>query len=441
VTTTVFDINDAGIQVYIAGKLVETSPAYAVLHNKQLHLGRPGFERSRLFPGWTNNRFWAQLNTESMVGATRQIRHHADLAFSHLESLWSQVQQQTDEAIFAVPGSFDAAQLGLLLGMARECGIPVTGLVDSSIAAVSRQAGTRTSLHLDIHLHYCLLTSIGCDQSIRANESVKLTEQGLSTLWDRWADIIANLFIHNTRFDPMHHAVTEQQLFNQIPGWIAGFNDAKSRDITLTQDQTNHSVAVSAEKLLTACASLYPQIVQQIRSHLAAGQVTQLFLSHSLKGLPGLRNSLSLLPDTRIIQLEDSACADGIYEHLELIRSEPGPVSHITNLKIAPSVIDDQADRPQLTATHLLHNNSAVAIGHRLKLDENFSAGAVENPDNPVCTIYPRGTELLLENHKPGALLVNDKPAPGLTSLQPGDRIQSGQHVLHLISVRPSNGA
>ncbi len=439
-TTTVFDINDTGIQVFVAGELVETSPGYAVLHNKQLHVGTPAFQTSRLYPGWTNNRFWGQLNTESMAGATQQIRHHADLAFSHLESLWSQVQQQTDEVIFAVPGSFDAAQLGLLLGMARECGIPVTGLVDNAIAAAGSQASTRTSLHLDIHLHCFLLTSISRDHSIQTNESVKITEQGLSTLWDRWADIIANLFIRNTRFDPMHHAETEQQLFNQLPYWISTFEEAKSRDITLNLDQSNHSVAVSTEKLLAACASLYPQIVQQIRHYLPAGQITQLFLSHRLKGLPGLRNSLSLLPNTRIVQLDANACAEGILSHIELIRSGPGPVTHVTNLKIKPPVISDELIPHQLTATHMLYNNLAVAIGHRFKLDADFSAGAIENLDDPICTIYLRGSELLLESHKPGTLLVNDQPVQGVLPLQPGDRIQSGQQILRLISVRSSNG-
>jgi hypothetical protein len=377
-TTAVFEINDAGIQLYVDQDRVAVSPAFAVLHNRQLHIGTEGFTRSRLYPGWTNNRYWEQLNTDPMPNATAQIRHHADLVFTHMETLWSMIQNKVDEVILAVPGCLDPAQLGLLLGIARECGMPVKGLVNSALVSLCDQVNSTTALHLDIQLHHILLTTLKSEEHLDVQESVKLTEQGLFTLWDRWANIIADLFIRNTRFDPMHQAETEQQLFSQLPDWVHRFEGGKSKDITLSLDQSSHSVSVSTEKLLTACANMYPQIVQQVRNHIPPGQHIQLFLSHQLKGLPGLRDSLNLLPNTEVIQLEDSACVRGTLEHLDLIRSDSESVSYITRLTSSQTIAADRIDSLPSSTTHLLHNSIAVPIGQVFKLDADFSGGPLE---------------------------------------------------------------
>lgn len=438
----IIELNDAGIQASVNGNLMLSSPAYAVLHEDQLHIGEEGLKKVRVYPGWTNNKFWQQLNTDPISNGTHQIRHHADLAFFHLEQIWGKINSGVDEVIFAVPGSFDATQLGLLLGIARECGIPVVGLVDSALVAVMEQQPYRTVMHLDIQLHHIVLTVFQRKEIISRLEFAKITELGLVTLWERWANIIADVFIQNTRFDPMHEAGTEQQLFDHLPGWIKEFSDKKAKDYTLKLNQSSHSVSVSTEKLLTACANVYPQIVQQIRNRIPQGQTVQLCLSEHFKGFPGLLDSLNLLQNCEIVQLDNMAVSAGILDHLESIRSESDALSYITQLSIdepAIAAIDDT--HSHAIATHLLLDHKAVPLGKVFKLDADLARGVRQTSDQPQCTIYIRGAELLLHNHKPDGTCVNNEMVTDHISLQPGDSIQLGDQIIHLISVAGDHGA
>ncbi len=437
----ILELNDTGIKVFAGDAMLLSSPAYAVLHEDQLFIGEQGLHKFHLYPGWTNNKFWRQLNTEPISNGTRKIRHHADLAFFHLEQIWKKISDRVDEAIFAVPGSFDSKQLGLLLGIAKECGIPVSGLVDSALAATVLQRPFRTVMHLDIQLHHVVLTVLQRGNAITRLEFAEITELGLATLYDRWANIIANLFIQNTRFDPMHEAVTEQQLFDQIPGWISNLSGDRAKNFTLEINQSSHSVSVSTEKLLTACNNVYPQIVQQIRSRLPAGETVQLCLSDRLNGFPGLLNSLNLLQNCEVEQLDNMAVATGVVEHLDSIRAKKDAVSHITHLSIDPSEITiTTPDSTETVATHLLLGHNAIPLGKVFKLDPDLTHGIRQTTKQPQCTIYTRGNELLLHNHNPDGTRVNDDTVTDHTRLQPGDKIQLGEQRIELIIVADNHG-
>ena len=262
----VFNINDAGIQLTVDSELVRTSPGIAVLNDNSLLTGEQASNNVKLLPRWTNNRFWSQLNTNPLPNSTEQVRHHADIAFAHLEDLWLPVSKEVANVILIVPGYYLNNDLALLLGIARECGMPVKGIVDQSVIAASNLPLRSNVIHLDVHLHSFSLTQIS-NRGILARKNVKtILETGLSTLLDRWANIIASQFIQTTRFDPMHNADTEQQLFNLLPGWIRNLQDSNTHSFSLKAADTEHSVAISQENLLKACTPLYPQIVQAIRS-------------------------------------------------------------------------------------------------------------------------------------------------------------------------------
>ncbi|MCZ6502262.1 MAG: hypothetical protein O6945_07095 [Gammaproteobacteria bacterium] len=430
----IIEINDAGIQVAIENEIVTTSPGFAVMDGDHLLVGEEALQNARLLPRWTNNRFWNQLNTDPIANSTDEVRHHADLAFVHLESLWKPLKNEVDGVILSVPSYFEHQQLGLLLGMAKECGIPVSGVADSSLLAACDLPVRSTCLHLDVHLHRTTLTNLASDSSLSRKEVATITETGIFTLWDRWANIIANQFIQTSRFDPMHHASSEQALFNQLPAWIEQLGTSRGNTFELDLGNVNHSVSVSSDQLMTACAQIYPQLVQFIRTQVASSEFSTLLLSHRFAGFPGLKDSLGLIANIELVELEANQSIASAYAHADKIISGDGAINHVTNLPISNRSVRSIMVQDKARVTHMLMGNHAVAIGKSFQLSRNLTQGIRNDPENPICTLYPRGDSLYVDVHTAGALNVNEETANGQMALKPGDVLNVGEYVITLIS-------
>lgn len=430
----VFNINDAGIQLSLEGELLRTSPGYAVLDNNSLLIGETASEQAKLLPRWTNTRFWSQLDTNPLSSGTSRIRHHADLAFAHLEDLWRTVSDQCENTIVVVPGYFSNEQLSLLLGLAKECQMPIGGIVDQSIIAASNLPLHQTILHLDIHLHAITLTRINNTGSLVRKQVSIPVEAGLFTLWDRWANIIAEQFIQATRFDPMHTASTEQQLFNQLPNWIAGLGAAPSHAFSLDIEGTTHSVNVARDVLMQGCTSIYPQMVQAIRGELSADRGTSLLLSHRFAGFPGLRESLKLVNGINIVELPPLKASSSALAHAADIMGDSSAVSHVLQLNAGESLADNAVAARSTKVSHLLWHHHAFPIGHGIRIGEDLSNGPVDSAD-PVCTIYLRNQQLTIESERPELVKLNGRSVTGSMSLSPGDRIVINGEELTAISV------
>ena len=317
--------------------------------------------------------------------------------------------------------------------MAKECNIPTAGIVDTSLATASEQALRETVLHLDIHLHRITLTRLANTANLSRTDFTTVSESGIFTLWDRWANVIANQFIQSSRYDPMHEAGSEQALYNQLPGWITNLETSRSNSFNLDLDNISHSVAISAEQLMAACTPLYPQIVQSIRNQVRGDETATLLMSHRFRGFPGLKDSLNLLENVDVVELTPEQAIQGALTHAEKIIPGSGTITHVVNLPItATKVVDDIVKTRR--ATHMLYENHAVSIGQSFKLSADFSNGVKQDLSARICTIYPRGAELYIDIHSAENLWINDAPATEQASLQPGDIIRVGDHSITLIS-------
>ena len=434
----VFNINDAGIQLTVDNELVRTSPGVAVLNNNSLLTGEEASKNVKLLPRWTNNRFWSQLNTNPLPNSTEQVRHHADIAFAHLEDLWLPVSKEVSDGILIVPGYYHNTDLGLLLGIAHECGMPVKGIVDQSVIAASNLPLRSNIIHLDVHLHSFTLTQIS-NQGVLSRKNVKtILETGLSTLLDRWANIIASQFIQTTRFDPMHNADTEQQLFDLLPDWIRNLQDSNTHSFSVKAAGTEHSVAISQESLLKACTPLYPQIVQAIRSEIVANEPASLLLSHRLQGFPGLKESLKLVANLEIIDLPEEKANDSAATHNATIIDDGGTVSHVVQLGTGELATPTKQETSTTGVTHILWRHQATAIGKALPIDADLSAGPRFSHD-PAFTLYARNDEIMIECGATDMIKINGAAVDPERPLKLGDQIELAGDQLTLISV-PRDG-
>ena len=441
-TLAVFNINDAGVQVAVGNKLIRTSPGYALLDNQQLLTGEAASQKVRLLPRWTNNRFWSQLNTAPLAQPSGPLRHHADLAFAHLENLWQPIKKKVKQVIFCVPGDYSAENLGLLLGLAKECALPITGVVDQSLVAACNLSSAPTLLHLDIQLHQITLSRLSNQNLLVKKHTKTITDIGLANLRERWADIIAKQFVQATRFDPLHEAATEQQMFDKLPGWISSLDASRMTPFELTHEKGKQSTNVSRDALLGACTFLYPQIVQMLRQEMPAGAPASLFISHLFAGFPGLHDSLSLIKNLELVYLSESKILESVAQRQDEIVRPQNQLAHILQFSgSGTSSAESPKNQPDegQAATHLLWQHQATPIGMSFKLGRDLSSGVQQDPAAPVCTLYPRHNELLMECHDKKAIRVNDKKPAQLMPLVPGDQLSIGTQTLLLIRV-PADG-
>jgi hypothetical protein len=430
VTRAYIELNDAGILQAVNGDVINTSPAYAVMDKNTLLLGKEAQNNARLLPTWTNNRFWNQLSSDPIANSTHNIRHHADLAFAHLEHIWQGLSKQTDQVVIGVPGFYDQHQLGLLLGMAKEANIPVVGMVDSALAAIASETSHASLLHLEISLHRITLTQFQIDDQVKKVNHINVAETGLITLWDRWASVVAQQFIQSSRFDPMYDAKSEQALFDRLPNWISGDNNTFEMDI----DGLKHSVQVPEDQLIHVGDAVYPKIAQAIVNLSDSSGRTSILVSHLFDGFPGLNKTLGSIEGVDFQYLNNRTAAKTIHMHWDNIVSSDGAVAHITELPrgTKKTIEVNHAASP----THLLLDHRATQIGKRLTIVDMNHSGIAEEAEgkNPAFTIVLSNGHHLLQSQTQ-ELRLNGKLVPLPAQLKIGDEISLHDRTATLIEV------
>ena len=441
----VLEINDVDLVVSDGQQAVVSSPACAVLDGPDIFLGQEAFDRSRLKPLWTNTRFWSGLNQEPLSNPSGRFRTNADLAHAHLEYIWQQLAKPDSGLIVAVPGTWNQEQMGLMLGIASDLDIPVLGMVDAAVAAAISLEPDLPTLHLDLQQQRIVLTELkNGDQLSRAGVFV-VCETGLSALRDNWANIVADIFVRQTRFDPMHKAETEQQLFNKLDSWLADVESGGNTSIDLEADDKTYTVQLGVDHLLSASSAVYPQIVQQIRPR----QGRLMAISHRMTGFPGLKESLGLIDGLEPRWLDENAAARGMLARPGLCNSGPGngEVGFLSSLPLSGGSSPARSAMSSNTKpSHLLYRARAYSLSDGplvLGIDppENERSvklvGVLDGVSRKHCTVQSAQGRTTVEDHSSYGTFVNGRKITEFAELALGDVIRMGSpgETVQLISI------
>jgi len=432
------EINDSSIDVSIDGQPVLQSPGYAVIDGQRLLLGAQAMQQARLLPQWTHTRFWQQLDTQPLVADHPQVRHSADLAFAHLTSIWAAIKKDTEQVILAIPGDYTSAQLSLLLGMAKEVGLPIRGLVDTALMATAGQHPTHQLLVLDIHLHRVTLSHLQNREGRRWSKTKTLADTGLYRLWDRWANTIATQFIKDSRYDPLHLAASEQLLYDAVPNWITSREHHVETTFSLALETGVLQTPVATEQLVAACVSFYPAIIQAVNAQIEPGHTTTLLVSHRFAGFPGLMDALALLRGVTVEKLSAEAVRHGVAQHLDWIIGPDEPISHITSLAQAHADVVATTESPSgihRRATHVLVNNHAVAIGQTLKLKDIHLAPPLAAAVRSRGILHCHADQVLIDAVRADEVYLNQQLVDGQFPVKPGDQLVLDSQSFTLISI------
>ena len=453
------ELNDVGIIAVDGTTVLLESPGYALIGPQRVLVGRAAHQQARLHPRQIHHRFWVDLGTAQLPHPYPHVNSHADLACAHLAHVWDQLPQDAEGVVFAVPGSFSKEQLGLLLGIARELSIPVTGMVDAAMAAIPRPFPARKLLHLDVQLHRMTLTHFEQGEQLTRGRVEILDQGGLVSLQDAWVKVIADTFVRATRFDPFHLAATEQELYARLPGWLEAL---QQRPVTALEMQAGgkvYRISVTSEQLARATGIAYDQVAARLGAARRMSEGTALQVAHRLSNFPGLLDRLRQLPDCEVSTLDPDAAARGALRHREVIGSDRQTVVFVAELPwtgeagttprpTPPPPVPSAGARP----THILYQGLAYPVGSLplvigRDIPSTRSGITIANSSAGIsrvhCSIISRGHELLLEDHSTFGTFVNEQRVDDRAVLRIGDTVRIGSpgEELQVILVVPPDEA
>ena len=257
-----------GIPVFLAPALQ--------LRRRDLVTGKDAFANARIHPRRVQHRYWTNLGTTPLQVQRFGHLSAADLVSRQLEQMWKAADGSASELVVAVPAYMDTSHLGLFLGIAGELKLPVIALVDAAVAATRREYKNAVPVHIDIGLHATTLTRLAQPGHAQVERVEVLQDCGTYALYDIWLNTLAEAFVQQSRFDPLHTAETEQMLLDNLATWLARSAQRERVELELNYGGISRRLLDLAES-----------IVGRIRGGLAqTNVVSSLF---NVDGAPHLR--------------------------------------------------------------------------------------------------------------------------------------------------------
>lgn len=464
-STIAIEINDAGLAVARDGRLLAIEPGYAIVEGGEIRTGHAAYGQARLKPQLVSNRFWSNISLDPAEPGAIGSVNTAELAYAQMQKLWSEYGRDANDAVLIVPPHYSAQDLGLLLGLAQECGIDVRAMIDTAVAATMRAYPGRQILHVDAGLHRVFVAPIGQGDEVTVGDTASLETAGISSIFDTFAKRIARAFVLSTRFDPMHDARSEQQLYDRLPEWLDKLSDDVSIEAVWADGDDEFVVEIERDQLLSVAAGFYRAVVQLIAQHRDSSMPVVLQLSSRLARLPGLVAELSRLDDAQIVSLEDGHAVLSVLARVDAIRLNGTDIKLLKHLPWHDSPIDapekvtvrqDAANASvparQDIPTHVVYRGVAYALNRGpivVGREQSGDRRAIEIADGHTgvsrahCELTRRDGEVRIRDTSRYGTFINEKRVAGEAILNPADVIRIGTPgaELQLIVIEADDGA
>jgi hypothetical protein len=448
-------LNDAGISVLDSERILYRQPGFALLDDDDLKTGDAAFANARIRPRHVQNRYWFDLQTTSLADRRFQHLSAADLVSRQLEQVWAAVAHRGDRLVVAVPAYMGSSQLALFLGIAAELGVPVIAMVDAAVAATRREYRGAVPVHVDLSLHATQLTRISQPGQAQAERTEIVEDSGLLVLNEAWLRVIAEAFVQQSRFDPLHTAETEQVLQDQLASWIFAAAASDAVEMKINYRGVEHTAVVESLALVAAAAPVYQRIISRLRALYRADETPAIQLSDRAARMPGLGDMLVARVGGQVFLLEAGATARGLITRCRDMSLAAGGVSLLRQLpwdqsavSVAKSERADQGGRP----THVLFDNVAYAIDDRpLNLGSQPEADArwidlrasMPGVSRRHCALQRENGQCVVRDFSRYGTFLNGHAIDGSAVLQVGDAIRLGTpgFELQLITTDEAHGS
>ncbi|NNL78059.1 MAG: FHA domain-containing protein [Desulfobacterales bacterium] len=449
------ELSDAGIiaaageparLLEVDGQATESS-GFALPQKGGVLVGKAAESQAHIFPRQTLNGFWDQLNIEPIKALGQySLQNHAEIAYNHLALIWQHIQKHGDTIVMAVPSFYDREQLGLILGITGELSMPLRGFIPQALSASSQEYPDNMHLHLDIHLHRIEVIYLKQEKNYTIEDSLTAADKGLIQLYRDWVETIAKKFVGKTRFDPLHQAASEQELYDRLPEVLSHFQHHPSMVFEISAAAASYSITLKRDLITRKVESIYKQLVRLIskirKKHGKDKSPLTLQLTHRLTRLPGLKEKLATVKGAQIIELDQGAAALGVLGIWNRIskQSNGEGVSFFTSLPLKNTQrLDTQEPSAEkagsVLPTHILYRGIAYPITERpliigLEIDPENSGIQIYGRTNGIsrkhCSIELRGREIVLNDYSKSESFVDEIRVNESMVLKLGQMIRIG---------------
>jgi len=404
---------------------------------------------------------WSGLRRHPTAASTRHLgsllsqpvatdRTVALVAAELVRRLAAQAPTPEERVWIAVPARASAQGLSAMLAIARNLSLPVDGFVDSAVASVAALALEGSAIVLEVGMHHAAATYIDRDGAqVRRRRTVMSERGGLMSFYQGWLGLVSTTMVKQTRFDPLHDAATEQQLFDSLAGWAREAADQGSANAVLTKGAERFEVALTRDQFTQAGQSLHRELVRLLHELRPAGAPVALLVPAAIGHLPGLREELEQFVDCELVSLPDGFAALAT-SRLDLPeRTGDDPVRLLRRLPAsqepgaATAVRRDMLSSRQgrsVSPSHLLLNAQVYALGVESIVIGRLPAGprTIALPEGLAgvsrrhCTLAPEGDDLVLLDHSSFGTFVNGERVAERVRVRAGDRVRLGDPGIEL---------
>ena len=391
------DLNDTNIRVGEGEQILLNSPGYAVIKDEKIAFGTQAEKIKHIYPRSTHDDYWYRLGQVAIQSTSNQIRHNADLAYMQLAEIYEETGKSA-KWIIAVPASFNQDQLALLLG---------------SINNLTRGE----HIHLDIQLHQSVLTTLESGDKHNVTATNVLPDAGLLGIYEECAKLISNEFINQSRFDPHHHAESEQLLFENISSCLNKLNISPMSKVDIEYKGSTYSANISREAILEVLSPIYDGIYKYI------DDAKPLLLSHRFGMLPGFEDDLS-----DVIFLDEFALFTSAKNYSTLIlKTDSNYLSELPTSEVKKDSSHLEITNSSTTSiTHILLDGIAYKLNEQkdcyITTDNIIEASLKPNTCFSIRFI---GGQFLLSTENDTLVSLNNVIVKGSQSLKLGDNIKA----------------
>jgi FHA domain len=300
------ELDDRAVSLAAEGRVLSSAPSAVFDGTSGGPMGVNAWGEVRLRPRAISTRHLGAVLTQRATSARSEALLEAELKVR-----LAQQPVADDERVWIVaPAQAEAVGLTALLGVTRRVSLHVEGFVDSAAITAAALGAEQTAIVLELGLHHAAATAVDCEGAqARRRRSLQTERGGLIELYQVWLALVSTTMVKRTRFDPLHDAVTEQQVFEAIPDLAVEAARTGSVTASVTKGVDRFEAVLTRDQFSQVAQPIYRSIVALVHQLRPAGVPVTIVVPQLAVQLPGLREQLEQFVGCELVSVPDGFAA------------------------------------------------------------------------------------------------------------------------------------